>query len=75
MFTLILASHSLEADCPDLVIERFDTDDGLIEYLIERGDFGPDDVIEGLDVPGSVIPMAVMVGDIAVTYATIVVQA
>ena len=75
MFTLILASHSVEADCPDLVIEAFDEADSLIEYLIERGDFGPDDAAK-IDLrPGAVIPVGCMVGDYGITSAVIVVRA
>lgn len=74
-YTLILPSHSIEADCPDLLIETFDDADCLVDYLIELGDFGPDDAAAvDLSSPG-VVPISIMVGEFGIVSAVVVVQA
>lgn len=76
--TLILASHSVEADTPDLVITDYGTSDELFEALAESvGLLGAADLAALDDAlcaagPGAMVPVRYQVGDVVVTVGCVV---
>ena len=77
-FTLILASHSVEADAPDLVIADYGTRGEVLEALAESVWLLNDADLAALDDalcaagPGAMVPVRYSVGDVVVTVGCVV---
>lgn len=77
MCTLILASHSIEADRSDLVILEFGTVGELLEAASEWDNFTEaqvrdlDDALTA-SAPGESFPLVETVGDFVVTFGCVV---
>ena len=75
--TIILASHSLEADAPDLVIADYGTRGEVLEVLAEL-EVLSDAELAALDdalfaaEPGAMVPVRYQVGDFGVTVGCVV---
>ena len=76
--TLILASHSVEADAPDLVITDYSTRGEVLEALAESVWLLSDADLATLDdtlyaaKPGAMIPVRYQVGNVVVTVGCVV---
>ena len=76
--TLILASHSVEADAPDLVITDYSTRGEVLEVLAEAVWLLGDADLAALDDalcaagPGAMVPVRYQVGDVVVTVGCVV---
>lgn len=77
MYTLILASHSIEADAPDLLFTEYATVGEVLEAVAEWEILTADELADLDDrlteaKPGIVVPIEYRIGDFGVSAGCVV---